>query len=191
MEKSKLNWWVPLIKGLVFLVLGVFIINQPDESMKFFISSLGIVLILLGIAVASFSYYTRKRLSGYMSYLVFGIVQIVLGLIVYFNQELGVKIIAWSIALVVGYSGVMNFMASIVIRNMGVTLWKWVMLIAIVEGLIGLMFILDPEAFSLKAVTVLGVGMIIFGLLNMLIGVNLRRTITMAKEEPMADEGEE
>ena len=88
--------------------------------------------------------------------------------IIYFDPETGKRIISWSIALVVGYSGVMNFMASVAIRKMEVILWKWVMLIAIAELFIAIMFVFYPKAFGLAAVTVLGVGMIIFGLLNML-----------------------
>ena len=99
-QQTKFNWWVPIVKGVIFFALGVFIINQPDASMKSFIASLGLILIVIGIGMTSFSYYTRKSLSNYTGYLIFGIVQIVLGLFIYFNPQWAGRIISLIIALV-------------------------------------------------------------------------------------------
>src|SRR5210317_1995748 len=93
-KEVKINWWVPIVKGAVFFVLGIFIINQPDESMKMFITSLGLILMLIGIGLTAFSYYTRKTLSNYMSYLIFGVVQIILGIFIYFNPDWAGRILA-------------------------------------------------------------------------------------------------
>jgi len=55
MEKE-INWWVPVLKGLVFFALGIFIINQPDDASMAFITYIGLTLILIGIALAAFAY---------------------------------------------------------------------------------------------------------------------------------------
>ena len=179
----KINWWVPILKGLVFFALGVFVINQPDESMKFFISTLGLVLILLGIGLVSFSYYTRNSLSNYTHYMIFGIVQILLGIYIYFNQESAGRIISVIIALIIGFSGVMNFLTSLSIRKYSVSFWKWVLVISLIEIILAILFLFEPEAMGLTIISFIGVGMIVFALLNILIGVNLKRSINLLKSE--------
>jgi len=177
MDKS-LNWWVPTLKGIVFFGLGIYIINQPDEKMEGFITSIGLILILLGIGLTAFSYYTRNNLTNYKTYLFLGIFLIIAGLFMMYSQELAEKFIGITLGAIVGFSGVMNFLVALTIKKDNVPFWKWVLAVSIIELLIALIFIFYPTIAGLTLITLLGVGMIVFGMSNILIGVNLKRSIT-------------
>ena len=180
MEKE-INWWVPVLKGLVFFVLGIFIINQPDTAEQAFITYIGLVLILIGIALSAFSYYTRKKLEGYKNYLVLAIVLIVLGVFMLVNPELAEKLLGISLGLVVGFSGVMNLLVAFSIKKEKVPFWIWVLVVSLIELLIAATFIFYPDIAGLTLITVIGVGMIVFGMANVIIGINLRRSISFIK----------
>lgn len=180
MEKE-LNWWVPALKGLVFFVLGIFIINQPDTASEAFITYIGLVLILIGIALATFSYYTRNKLEGYRNYLILSIVLIALGVFTLVKPELAEKLLGITLGLVVGFSGVMNLLVALSIRKQKVPFWVWVLVVSLFELLIAYVFIFNTKIAGLTLMTVLGVGMIVFGMANVIIGINLRRSISFIK----------
>ena len=115
--KKQINWWVPILKGLVFFGLGIYIVNQPDESMEAFITSVGLILILIGITLSALAYYTRKKWVNFKSYLVLGIVQIGLGIFMLMNQEAARRIFEIAMGLVVGFSGVVNLIIATNIRK--------------------------------------------------------------------------
>lgn len=180
MEKE-INWWVPALKGLVFFILGIFIVNQPDTASKAFITYIGLTLILIGIALSAFAYYTRNKLDGYKNYLVLAIVLTILGVFMLINPALAEKLLGITLGLVVGFSGVMNFLVAISIRKQSVPFWIWVLVVSLFELGIAAIFIFSPEIAGLTLITVLGVGMIIFGLANITIGINLKRSISFIK----------
>ena len=183
MEEIKLNWWTPLIKGIAFFALGVFVINQPDESMMAILKTMGIAMILIGAALATFSYYTRKNLSGYTNYLIMGVVFIALGLYLVFKPDNSGRILAIAFALAIGFSGVVNFAVSLNLKRYQSPYWLWTMVTAIFELIIAIIFLLDPKIAGLTIITVLGVGMIIFGLLNVMISVNLKRSMNFINQQ--------
>ena len=177
MEK-KINWWVPVLKGLVFFALGIFIINQPDTSMEAFITYVGIILILIGIALSAFSYYTRNNLHGYKNYLVLAIIQIGVGVFMLIQPDLARKIFEITLGVVVGFSGVMNLLVAFNIKKQNVPFWVWVLVVSLFELLIAFIFIFYSDIAGLTIMTVLGVGMIVFGMANVIIGINLKRSVS-------------
>jgi uncharacterized membrane protein HdeD (DUF308 family) len=180
MEKE-INWWVPVLKGLVFFALGIFIINQPDDASMAFITYIGLTLILIGIALAAFAYYTRNSLEGYKNYLVLAIVLIVLGIFMLVDQKLAETWFSITLGLVVGFSGIMNLLVSFSIRKQNVPFWVWVLVVSLFELLIAGVFIFYPRIAGLGLITVIGVGMIIFGMANVIIGINLKRSASFIK----------
>lgn len=177
MKERKLNWLMPLFKGIAFVVLGIIIINQPDESMKVIIKTLGIALVFIGAGISTFSWYTRNNLNGYKNYLIMGIVLLAIGMVLIFYPESSGRIIAIGFALVIGFSGIVNLIISSNLKKWGAPRWFWIFIVSILELLIAIVFILNPKIAGLTFITVLSVGMIIFGLLNILISVNLKRSI--------------
>ena len=175
MEKN-LNWWMPVLKGAAFFALGILVINQPDESMQAILKTLGIALIFIGVALSTFSYYTKNKLEGYKNYLMMGVILLLAGLFIVFNPESSGRIIAIIFALAIGFSGVVNLLLSLNLKKWGSPFWSLTISVSIIELIIATIFIVNPQIAGLTLVTVLGVGMIIFGLLNVLIGVNLKRS---------------
>lgn len=180
MEKT-LNWWVPVLKGIVFFGLGIYIINQPDQSMEAFITSFGLILIILGIGLTAFAYYTRNNLTNFKSYLILGIALILVGFFMMFNEPLARKFLQLIMGGVIGFSGVMNLLAAFTIKKQKVPFWIWVLSVSILELIIAFIFIFYPTIVGLTLMTLLGVGMIVFGMSNVLIGINIKRSISFIK----------
>ena len=97
------------------------------------------------------------------------------------NPELAEKLLGISLGLVVGFSGVMNLLVAFSIKKEKVPFWIWVLVVSLIELLIAATFIFYPDIAGLTLITVIGVGMIVFGMANVIIGINLRRSISFIK----------
>jgi uncharacterized membrane protein HdeD (DUF308 family) len=93
------------------------------------------------------------------------------------QPDTGQRLLEISMGLVVGFSGVVNLMIAINLKKENVPFWIWVLTVSGFEILIACIFIFYPDIGGLTLMTVLGVGMIVFGMSNTIIGINLKRSI--------------
>ncbi|MBR6873136.1 MAG: DUF308 domain-containing protein [Ruminococcus sp.] len=100
-----------LVRGIVFGVLGVFLIIKPDVLYRVIAIILGIYLLTSGIIALYNSMLVRKHNNGvgWQPALVFAVVTIILGIVMLFASKL--PFIALGVMLVI--SGLSNFFGSV------------------------------------------------------------------------------
>ena len=76
----KKTGWTSLLSSIVFAILGIILITNPEGTVKFVSAILGIMFILAG-AYKIISYYQNKGKYDIMNYdIAYGIIAIILGI---------------------------------------------------------------------------------------------------------------
>ena len=86
-HKIAKNWWLLLIAGIVYIILGFLVWQHPGETILFVTIYIGIALLISGISMVVLSIGERDGLNNWGWYLATGLVDILLGGIFLFNPQ--------------------------------------------------------------------------------------------------------
>lgn len=127
-----------LISAILFLILGVMLISNPDWVVKFITYILGAIVIILG-GIKLFTYFKNKKqnIEDYNN-LVLGGTFIVIGIIIMFCSS----IIAFVIRLFMGgwliFNGVSKLMLALQLKTLNVETWYIPLITSIIMIICGL-----------------------------------------------------
>jgi uncharacterized membrane protein HdeD (DUF308 family) len=174
----RFRWWSFLLLGLVLLACGVAAIALPATSTMAAGLVLGAVLVIVGIAkiVQAFE---AKGWPGFVWQLLGGGVEIVGGILVYFNPLKGAVAITLLIAIVFVVLGLSQIGCAVKIRKQRGAFWL------VVSGLLALVMSLVlvfkfPHVRELEAGVLAGVSLVISGLAYVAIALAIRKALVAA-----------
>ncbi|WP_146618647.1 HdeD family acid-resistance protein [Rhodoplanes elegans] len=174
----RFRWWSFLLLGLVLLVCGSAAIALPVTSTMAAGLVLGTVLVIVGIAKIVQAFET-KGWPGFVWQLLGGGVEIVGGVLVYFNPLKGAVAITLLIAIVFVVLGLSQIGCAVKIRRQRGAFWL------LVSGLVALLMSLVlvfkfPHVRELEAGVVAGVSLVISGLSYVAIALAIRKAFVAA-----------
>ncbi|WP_315097306.1 DUF308 domain-containing protein [uncultured Cellulomonas sp.] len=148
-------WWLPVVRGVVLLVLGLLMLVQPLGTVKALVWVFGIFAIVDGlVAVAQWLGNRREPGSGW--WLISGAVGIAFGVIAVVWTGPTAQVVFYLIALWVLVLGILSVIAAVVLyrsRDIG---WYWVLTFGLVAFLFGLLLIMNPQTSVSIIVVLLG-----------------------------------
>ena len=74
-----------IISGLLSIIVGIVLITMPNILSTIFAIALGIWIILSSVNIISISVTVRKKVSGWVWWLLLGIIDLICGFIILFN----------------------------------------------------------------------------------------------------------
>ncbi len=150
-----------LLTSLITVLVGLIMVFFPVSVTNFLDYIVGGALILIG--VFSIAIYIRYGSSS----LAFGIIMILIG--AYFLYDTGVvlKIAAFVFGLFILINGIFGFQFSLEAKKMDIPRWKFSMFFSVVNGVLGLIILINPFETTLILITYIGIFMIVSGVLNM------------------------
>lgn len=177
-QTLRFRWWTFLLLGLVLLACGLAAISLPATSTMAAGLVLGAVLVIVGIAKVVQAFET-KAWPGFVWQLLGGGVEIVGGILVYFNPLKGAVAITLLIAIVFVVLGLSQIGCAVKIRRQRGALWLLVSgLLALVMSLV--LVFKFPHVRELEAGVVAGVSLVISGLAYVAIALAVRKALVPA-----------
>jgi uncharacterized membrane protein HdeD (DUF308 family) len=84
MEENKLNrnlqyWWFPMLFGVLFIIIGIWILSSPEESMTVITRIIGALALVSGTAQIIVTLLHRRGIPGWGIQLVSGSLDLALG----------------------------------------------------------------------------------------------------------------
>ncbi|GEL98508.1 HdeD family acid-resistance protein [Cellulomonas terrae] len=147
------SWWVPVLRGIVLLVLGLLMLVQPLWSVTALVWIFGIFALLDGI-VTVVQWFVNRKEPGAGWFLLSGLVGIGFGVVVVLWTPETAQILFYLIAGWVLVLGVLGIIASVVLYRARDAGWTWVLTFGLVNFLFGLLLLTHPQE-SVKVVVVL------------------------------------
>ncbi|KLU07216.1 membrane protein [Rhodopirellula islandica] len=150
-------WWLPLIRGLLLLILGIYALFQPGMTLATFAQVVGFFLAFDGVMaiIAGVIGDTPSRVGT----IVRGVIEVLAGMFVFANPMLVAGLTATIVISVIGamviVSGVVEIAAAIQDRR-HIQGEGWLILAGILSVLIGIALLVAPMGFGLTLVRILG-----------------------------------
>jgi uncharacterized membrane protein HdeD (DUF308 family) len=163
-------WWLPLVRGILLMILGVYALLQPGMTLAIFAQVAGFFLVFDGLlaVIAGVAGQVPSRLWT----IIRGVFAVLAGSFVFAHPVLVAGLTAAFVVSVIGVlailSGVIEIIAAIQDRKK-IEGEGWLILSGILLVLIGVALLATPLLFGLTMIRVLGVlsimssiGMIVF-----------------------------
>ena len=163
MNRKKVILLIAIITSIVYIVLGVIIVSNPETTINIVGTIIAVLAIIYGLIVAIINMAKIKEENS----LVIGVILIVMGiaLLIYPNSlsiliSLGIGI--WYIT-----SSITRLRYALLLKGVPEVNWKIVLIGAIITLVIGIIFVFAPLASALALTAFSGIMMIIYSVIDL------------------------
>lgn len=167
-------WWLTLLRGLLFLTLGLVAIFNPHITTQAFFVVFGFFSIVDGIVALITGLAARRTGWGWTT--VQGIAGILIGLIAVFRPQAVAAVIVIFLAMWSLVIGLFQVAMSFQVRSTGLRSWIWILVSGVLTTLLGLYFLVNPEVGAAFLTITVGVFMLAVALVLILGAFQLRST---------------
>lgn len=160
----KRTGWTSLLTSLVFAILGILLITNPERSTKVVSLIVGILFIIVGLYKLVDYCLTRGKYNFYNYDIAYGIIAIILGIITIVYKSQIETIFRVLIGIWIVYTGIIRLSLSFKLKLVESPTWICSLLISIVMIVCGLYTIFVSNAI----VVTIGIVILIYSILDMI-----------------------
>ena len=132
-EMIKRTAVVSIITSLIFAVLGIVMIANPEAAIEIVAAVLGITVIVIG-AEKIISYFVMKGNLDFFNYeLIYGIVAILFGILIMTHSNTFASIVRIIIGIWIAYAGLMKINLSFKLKSANISAWAVVLILSIIS----------------------------------------------------------
>ena len=156
------NWWLILIKGLIYSGLGILAIFNPFESLMTLIALFGFFLIASGVVMSIFA-ITNRQASTFVTSVIKGIIDIIVGVVLISYPETIVAVFNIFFAILIIASGLYLIVQSF--RYKGeVRYWPFILVPGLALLIAGGIIFFFPVENAVALTILIGISILIFGI---------------------------
>jgi uncharacterized membrane protein HdeD (DUF308 family) len=168
-DKSIRHWWVFLLRGILFVLVGIYMIASPAASFITLGFLFGLIIFVAGVSEL-FHVVRDNTQAGRGWHLVLGIIDLLLGASLMVHVAASMAIMRVVLGLWFIFRGISLFMFS---RRTGSS---WMLIIgAVLVFIFGLLILFNPAFGSLTIILWTAIAFIATGFFNIAIGLMMRR----------------
>ena len=169
------HWYLPLIIGIAFIALSVWVFQTPIESIKTLGIFFSLTFLVSGLFEIIFAVVNRHELDNWIWTLMLGIISLILGFILLDNPVLTMKVLGLYIGFLALFRSLSAISTAIDLKRYGVPDWKNILLIGILGAIFSTILIWNPAFAGLTLVFWLGLAILALGVINVLVALKLKR----------------
>lgn len=165
-----------LVISILLLILSLFLIFKPAESLNFMVIFLGSIIILDGIIhMVSYFFSTPQEFRTFSFELLQGVIAIILGLVFVVNPTLITGILPFIIGAWIIVESLIRFQFALNIRKIENSNWFVLTLVAVLTGVIGLVVILNPFGTAVAITALAGILLLSSEIINIIEAIYIMR----------------
>lgn len=148
-------WWIPLLRGLILLVLGVLVLVEPLNTLQILAKIMGVFLLIDALVSILHGWANRKQ-TGWRVWLIQGVIDLAFAALILFWPAITATVffyllVIWAIAL-----GAMAIIGAVILAKTKSLTWPWLLAFGLVSMLFGVMLLLKGGGGDGKTVEVIG-----------------------------------
>ncbi len=138
------NWWLMLLLGILFLLVGIIAVGYPTPSLVFLTTFFSVSFFILGIFEIAFS-VSNTHTSNWGWYFVGGLLDLLIGIILISSNIITqMGILAFFIGFWLMFKGASLIGHSFDLKNIGIKNWGWLLILGILELIVSIIIIFYP-----------------------------------------------
>ena len=165
MEKFlKKAGWASIITSLVLAIIGMVMIYNPQTTMQFISTVLGVFFIVIGV-IKLINYFVAKGNSSIFSNdIALGIISILIGLVVIVYSSTIENLFRIMIGIWIIYSGFTRLTLSFKLKNVNERIWAFVLILSILMVIGGIYVTFYPGALMITV----GIILLIYAVMDLI-----------------------
>jgi len=171
-------WWLPVLRGLLLLVLGLLLMAQPTASLQAIVWLFAVFAIVDGV-VAVIQGLSNRGIPGWTWWVVQGLAGLAIGVVVVLWPGPTVRVLFFLLAAWLLVLGVVSILGAVALSRSRDAGWHWPLAFGLVCTLFALLLIARPQATLAVFGVLLGLFAFVGGALNVVSGFAVRH---LAKE---------
>jgi uncharacterized membrane protein HdeD (DUF308 family) len=168
-RNTALSWWMYLLKGVLMIVLGVWMFRMPRESFNAMLLVIGVIVTIGGMLETVLAFYYRQVLREWGWNLSAGILDILIGILLIANPDAILMLITLFISFWLILRGVLAVWEALEIRKAGRDSWRWVLVLGILLLLLSIILIWHPRIVGLTIVFWIALSFISLGIFRIIL----------------------
>jgi uncharacterized membrane protein HdeD (DUF308 family) len=171
------SWWAYLLNGILFILLGTWMLTMPAESFKAYTKLIGIIVGAGGLAELIFSVYYRKKHEEWVWNATGGLMDLIIGALILFNPNVLLIIITLAISISLLFAAVVLIRSALKSNKEGHGGWTWKLVFGILIFLLAIVLLLRPEVLAVTMMIWMGLSFISLGVLRLFMAFQLHGII--------------
>lgn len=167
------SWWVYLLNGILFILLGTWMLTTPGESFKTFSIIIGLIVSLSGLSEVVASIYYRRRHEEWIWNTSGGLLDLVIGVLILFDPKVFLIIVTLAISISLLFAAVVLIRSSITSSREGKRTWPWKLAFGILILLLGIVLILHPQVLAVTMMFWMGISFVSLGIVRIFMAFQL------------------
>lgn len=154
-------WKETLLVALCFILLGCFMLMQPDKTIEFFSYIIGSFILVLAV----FAFYRHYRLQKMLTFeLFYGIICAIGAILIFLNQSIVETLIPIVLGIVMIANAFFKLQYIFDLKKSGVKNWYISLILALVKIALGVCIIVNPFTNAISLTQFIGIIVIVFAI---------------------------
>jgi len=175
MESKIKNWWVSLLIGVLYLIVGFWVFSTPLESYISLSIIFSVFIFVSGIFEIVFAISNRNRVNGWGWYLTGGILDLIIGILLMSNPAMTMVILPYFVGFWLLFRGIMAIGVSIQSSTLGITNWGWLLVSGIATLIFAFLVLANPVFAGLSIVYMTAFAFVFIGVFRIFLAFNLKK----------------
>ena len=147
--RISLSWWLYFLKGVLLIVLGIWMLKMPRESLNAMFLVIGLIITLGGVLETVLALNYRKVLKEWGWNFSAGILDTVIGILLIANPDAILLLITLFISFWLVMRGILAVWEALELRKEAQRSWKRVLLLGVLLLLLAVILIWHPQVVGL------------------------------------------
>ncbi|MFT4152273.1 HdeD family acid-resistance protein [Parafilimonas sp.] len=168
------NWWVHLLIGILFIIMGIWVISTPVSSYISLSIFFSVLMFISGLFELVFAIANAKNIDGWGWYLTAAAIDFIVGIILISYPSVTITILPFFVAFWIMFKGISAIGVSIEMKSYNVSSWGWMLFMGIVAIIFAIMIIDNPLIGGLSIVYLTALAFFCIGIFRITLGLKLR-----------------
>ena len=172
--KKSQYWWVPLLFGMVFILIGYWILRSPEESFEKITKYIGVIILISGTIQLFFTIKNRKGIPGWGFQLAGDLFDLAVGAALVINPSLLLKLITLFVGIWLIANAISIFMKAAEARKDQNKYWTWEFALGLFLMVLAAIFLWHPMLLGISIAIWTALAFIILGIFRIVLTFRLR-----------------
>ncbi len=166
---GRANWWITLIKGVLLVIFGIWLLKSPVENLTKLSVLFGVLIVIGGLLEIWLAFNNRQAHKRWEWTLTSGILDVILGAFLIANPSFILLLITILVSIWLLIRGIILVRNALVVKKAGNENYIYGLIFGIVLIVIAAIFAWHPEALGITIAFWMALSFISLGILRIIL----------------------